>query len=61
MAPDIAAKLEEMKNKKLKDINDEYNTYAQEQIKSLNETEEKIRQLAANINKFGRKRIIMFF
>ena len=61
MIPDIAAKLEEMKNKKLKDINDEYNTYAQEQIKSLNETEEKIRQLAANINKLSRKRIMMFF
>lgn len=59
--PDIAAKLEEMKNKKLEDINDEYNTYAQEQIKSLNETEEKIRQLAANINKLSRKRITMFF
>lgn len=61
MIPDIAAKLEEMKNKKLRDINDEYNTYAQEQIKSLNETEEKIRQLAANINKLSRKRITMFF
>lgn len=61
MIPDIAAKLEEMKNKKLSDINDEYNTYAQEQIKSLNETEEKIRQLAVNINKLSRKRIMMFF
>jgi len=59
--PDIAEKLEEINNKKLEDIKDEYDAKAREQIKSLNETEEKIRQLADNINKLSRKRITMFF
>jgi len=61
ITPDIAEKLEEINNKKLEGIKDEYNAQAQEQIKSLNETEEKIRQLADNINKLSRKRITMFF
>tara|TARA_B110000503_G_scaffold62600_1_gene99121 strand:- start:1439 stop:2029 length:591 start_codon:yes stop_codon:yes gene_type:complete len=59
--PEIAKKLEEINNKKLNEIRSEYNTQAQEQIKSLNETEEKIRQLADNINKLSRKRIMRFF
>ena len=59
--PDIAEKLEEINNKKLENIKDEYDAKAREQIKSLNETEEKIRQLADNINKLSRKRITMFF
>ena len=61
IVPDIAEKLEEISNKKLECIKDEYNTQAQEQIKSLNETEAKIRQLADNINKLSRKRITIFF
>lgn len=61
ITPDIAEKLEEINNKKLEGIKDEYNAQAQEQIKSLNETEEKIMQLADNINKLSRKRITMFF
>ena len=42
-------------------IKNKHNIQIQEQIKSLNETEEKIRQLAGNINKLSRKRITSGF
>ena len=59
--PNIAEKLEEINNRKLNDIKDAYDKQTEKQIKSLNETEEKIRLLADNINKFSRKRIMRFF
>ena len=61
IVPDIAEKLDALSAKKIEEIKSTYQTTLQEQLKSINQTEEKVRFLTENLDKFSRKRLMRFF
>ena len=61
IVPDIAEKLNALNAIKIEEIKSTYQITLQEQLKSINQAEEKVRLLTESLDKFSRKRIIRFF